>query len=144
MVRSTWDYTDQVGSFLSWCRRVGDDRLRNRPALVAFNADKRYLAELAAPTVPSTFVGPGDPVPALTGEVVVKPNVSAGRTRHRAVHAVHARGGALTEAGVDHTLVTYSAAHGFAVPDNPTYDEAAAARHWEALAELYSSVLATP
>jgi len=51
---------------------------------------------------------------------------------------------ALTEAGVDHTLVTYSAAHGFAVPDNPTYDEAAAARHWEALAELYSSVLATP
>ncbi len=51
---------------------------------------------------------------------------------------------ALTEAGVDHTLVTYAAAHGFAVPDNPTYDEAAAARHWEALAELYSSVLATP
>jgi dienelactone hydrolase len=51
---------------------------------------------------------------------------------------------ALTEAGVDHTLVIYPAAHGFAVPDNPTYDEAAAARHWEALAELYSSVLATP
>ena len=36
---------------------------------------------------------------------------------------------ALTDAGVDHTLVTYPAAHGFAVPDNPTYDEAAAARH---------------
>ena len=51
---------------------------------------------------------------------------------------------ALTEAGLDHTLVTYPAAHGFAVPDNPTYDEAAATRHWEALAELYSSVLATP
>jgi carboxymethylenebutenolidase len=50
---------------------------------------------------------------------------------------------ALTEAGVDHTLVIYPAAHGFAVPDNPTYDEVAAARHWDALAELYSSVLAT-
>ena len=34
--------------------------------------------------------------------------------------------GRLTEADVDHTLVTYPALHGFAVPDNPTYDEAAA------------------
>ena len=48
---------------------------------------------------------------------------------------------ALSEAGVDHTLVTYPAAHGFAVPDNPTYDEAAAARHWEALETLYGSAL---
>ena len=48
---------------------------------------------------------------------------------------------ALTEAGVDHTLVTYPAAHGFAVPDNPTYDEAAAARHWDALQTLYGSAL---
>ncbi|HEU4839870.1 MAG TPA: dienelactone hydrolase family protein [Ilumatobacteraceae bacterium] len=48
---------------------------------------------------------------------------------------------ALTDAGVDHTLVTYPAAHGFAVSDNPTYDEAAATRHWEALAALYGSAL---
>ena len=48
---------------------------------------------------------------------------------------------ALVDAGVEHTLVTYPAAHGFAVPDNPTYDEAAAARHWEALAMLYGSAL---
>jgi carboxymethylenebutenolidase len=48
---------------------------------------------------------------------------------------------ALTEAGVDHTLVTYPALHGFAVPDNPTYDEAAATRHWEALEDLYGSAL---
>ena len=32
--------------------------------------------------------------------------------------------------------------HGFAVPDNPTYDEAAATRHWEALAELFGATLA--
>ena len=50
---------------------------------------------------------------------------------------------ALTEAAVEHTLVTYPAAHGFAVPDNPTYDEAAAARHWVALEELYASKLAS-
>jgi hypothetical protein len=28
------------------------------------------------------------------------------------------------------------------VPDNPTFDEAAATRHWEALEELYGSALA--
>jgi carboxymethylenebutenolidase len=50
---------------------------------------------------------------------------------------------ALVDANVDHTLVTYPAAHGFAVPDNPTYDEAASARHWEALEELYASTLGT-
>jgi carboxymethylenebutenolidase len=49
--------------------------------------------------------------------------------------------GALKDAGVDHTLVTYPALHGFAVPDNPTFDEAAAARHWQALEELYGSAL---
>jgi len=48
---------------------------------------------------------------------------------------------ALTGAGVDHTLVTYDAAHGFAVPDNPTYDKAAEARHWDALEALYGSAL---
>ena len=49
---------------------------------------------------------------------------------------------ALADAGVQHTLVTYPAAHGFAVPDNPPYDEASATRHWQALAELYASSLA--
>ncbi len=48
---------------------------------------------------------------------------------------------ALTDADVDHTLVTYPAAHGFAVPDNPSYDAPAAARHWQALQDLYASTL---
>ena len=48
---------------------------------------------------------------------------------------------ALTAAGVEHTLETYPAAHGFAVPDNPPYDEDAAERHWTALAGLYASAL---
>lgn len=50
---------------------------------------------------------------------------------------------ALSNAGVAHTLVTYPALHGFAVPDNPTYDETAAARHWQALEDLYGSALVT-
>lgn len=44
---------------------------------------------------------------------------------------------ALTDAGVDHTLEFYPAHHGFAVPDNPTYDPQANARHWQALHQLY-------
>ncbi len=51
---------------------------------------------------------------------------------------------ALTDAGVDHTLVTYPAHHGFAVPDSQSYDEAAAARHWQALEELYATALVSP
>jgi carboxymethylenebutenolidase len=48
---------------------------------------------------------------------------------------------ALTAAGVDHTVEFYPAHHGFAVPDNGTYDPAASARHWEALKHLYQSRL---
>ena len=48
---------------------------------------------------------------------------------------------ALTEAGVEHTVEIYPARHGFAVPDNETYDAAAAARHWQALHALYAARL---
>ncbi|MEM6109631.1 dienelactone hydrolase family protein [Mycobacterium sp. 050272] len=48
---------------------------------------------------------------------------------------------ALTAAGVRHTIEWYSAAHGFAVPDNAPYDEAAAQRHWQAMAEVFASAL---
>jgi carboxymethylenebutenolidase len=49
--------------------------------------------------------------------------------------------GALTAAGVDHTVEFYPAHHGFAVPDNPTYDSAAAERHWAALDRFYGAHL---
>jgi carboxymethylenebutenolidase len=48
---------------------------------------------------------------------------------------------ALTNSGVSHTLEFYPAHHGFAVPDNPTYDAEADARHWEALRQLYRDSL---
>ena len=47
----------------------------------------------------------------------------------------------LTEADVSHTIETYQAHHGFAVPDNETYDEAAAERHWHAMDNLFRSAL---
>lgn len=49
--------------------------------------------------------------------------------------------GALTGARVDHTVEFYPARHGFAVPDNPTYDEQASDRHWAVLRELYRARL---
>lgn len=49
---------------------------------------------------------------------------------------------ALTEAGVKHTVEFYPAKHGFAVPDHRSvYDEAAAQRHYQALASFYGSTL---
>ncbi len=47
--------------------------------------------------------------------------------------------GALADARVEFTLEFYPAHHGFAVPDNGTYDAAAAERHWEALGRLYQA-----
>jgi hypothetical protein len=80
LIRSTWDYTDRRDDFVAWARRIGD-ALRNPPELIAWNSDKRYLGELGAagiPVVPTRYVEPGEPPPALEGEVVVKPVVSAG------------------------------------------------------------------
>jgi carboxymethylenebutenolidase len=48
---------------------------------------------------------------------------------------------ALTEAGVTHTIETYPAHHGFAVADNPSYDEAAAERHWKAMEKHFGAAL---
>ena len=47
----------------------------------------------------------------------------------------------LSEAGVRHTIETYQAHHGFAVLDNPSYDAAAAERHWKAMEQFFGSVL---
>jgi hypothetical protein len=98
VVRSVWDYSRRIDEFLAWCSAVGPERLRNRPDLVAFDADKRYLGELGVPIAPTTFVGPGDPLPELMGEVVVKPNVSAGaRDTGRFSPTRHAEALALVE-----------------------------------------------
>jgi carboxymethylenebutenolidase len=48
---------------------------------------------------------------------------------------------ALTAAGVEHTIETYPAGHGFAVPDNAPYDAAADERHWAATKEFFGNYL---
>lgn len=78
--RSPWDYALRHAEFVEWVRRVGAP-LENAPELIAWNSDKRYLGDLAGdgvPVVGTTYVGPGDPVPPIDAEVVVKPTVSGG------------------------------------------------------------------
>lgn len=48
---------------------------------------------------------------------------------------------AFDSAGVHYRIETYPALHGFAVADNPTYDEAAAGAHWQALVEFFTTSL---
>jgi carboxymethylenebutenolidase len=49
---------------------------------------------------------------------------------------------ALSQAAVGYQLELYPGAqHGFTVPDNPSYDEAAAERHWTRLTTLFTEAL---
>lgn len=93
VIRSTWDYAFRHDDFVAWADRVGD-RLHNSPAVVRWNSDKRYLGDLADAgfaVVETTYVEPGDPLPDLDGEVVVKPSVSGGaRDTGRFSPATHA------------------------------------------------------
>jgi hypothetical protein len=86
LVRSTWDYAPRRAEFVAWARRVeAVTPLHNPAAVLAWNTDKRYLAELAAaglPVVPTAWAtaesGSAAALGAWDGDVVVKPVVSAG------------------------------------------------------------------
>jgi len=107
VVRSTWDYAARRDEFLAWTGRAARaTRVLNPPAVLRWNTDKRYLAELqerGIPIVPTRWIAPGDAteIP-FAGEVVVKPSVGAGAmdaARHVSAAAVrehverlHARG----------------------------------------------------
>lgn len=80
VLRSTWDYPGRRDEFVAWAAAV--PRLANPAAVVAWNTDKRYLAELRAagtPVVPTTWLTPGQPwIAPEHGVVVVKPAIGAG------------------------------------------------------------------
>jgi carboxymethylenebutenolidase len=48
---------------------------------------------------------------------------------------------ALTAGGVDHTLETYPAKHGWVLTDTPVYDAACAERHWTSMLALFDGTL---
>lgn len=76
VLRTTWDYAPRREEFLAWTRAV--PRLLNPAATVEANTDKRYLAALDVPVVPTVFLAPGEAFTAPGGEYVLKPTVSAG------------------------------------------------------------------
>ena len=86
-VRSTWDYHRRLPAFLAWARRVeAATALLNGAELMAWNADKAYLAEIAddIATVPTALLDDERLVAGLApvlerwGSVVIKPRVGAG------------------------------------------------------------------
>jgi hypothetical protein len=102
VVRATWDYTHVLPQFLAWTRAVGDDRLLNPPDVIAWNADKRYLADLADAgirTIATQHLPPGAAFAPPPGRFVVKPAVAGGargaqvfdEQRHADAHAHVAR-----------------------------------------------------
>ena len=91
LLRSAWDYTERITEFLAWVERTATlTRLLNPPAVVRWNSDKHYLAELARqdmPIVPSRFCEPAETAALVLeeflaqhaeAELVVKPAVGAG------------------------------------------------------------------
>ena len=89
VIRSCWDYHRRVGEFLSWLDRLATHRIPtwNSRELIGWNADKRYLLDLAragvatVPTIILSRASVNDVVEAAasTGwsRFVVKPSVSA-------------------------------------------------------------------
>lgn len=95
-VRNTWDYAGRREEFLRWASSV--PRIVNRPEVLRWTTDKRYLRDLeraGLPVVPTLVVEAGDALPGrLPDEVVVKPaigvgSVDAGRHRDHAGAEAH-------------------------------------------------------
>ncbi|MEU8968909.1 hypothetical protein AB0D11_06465 [Streptomyces monashensis] len=83
VIRSTWDYSWRAAEFEEWVERVAArTRLANPASVVRWSMDKRYLGELAAagvPTVPTSYIAPGEAIRLPTGhEYVIKPTSGAG------------------------------------------------------------------
>jgi hypothetical protein len=80
VVRWTFDYTRKRDDFLGWAESLGD-RVRNPLPILRWSSDKSYLGDLAGEglaVVPTQLADPGGRPPELSGEVVVKPSISAG------------------------------------------------------------------
>lgn len=87
VLRSPWDYPERMGELTAWLAHVERaTTLVNPPALVRWNLDKRYLAELAdagVAVVPTAYCDDLDAVRRDLADrgaapVVLKPAISAG------------------------------------------------------------------
>lgn len=112
VIRSAWDYAQRRDEFLEWAARVeAVTRLANPFAVVRWNTDKHYLAELekaGVRVVPTIWLEPERQFSSRAlhtrfpagGEFVIKPAVSAGSIdtgRYTAIDA-QSRGLAISHA----------------------------------------------
>jgi len=83
ILRATSDYAERLDAFLAWMSAIA--HVLNPPAVVAWNADRHYLADLAragVPTVPGEFFAPGERIRLpRSGHVFVGPAVGTGSRR---------------------------------------------------------------
>ncbi len=90
--RSTWDYSDRVGAFSKWLKKVAQQtKIINTLDLMLWNMDKHYLQELIDAGInvaPSLFLEVGEKRSLATildttnwKEAIIKPVVAAG-ARH--------------------------------------------------------------
>ncbi|MGO9044828.1 MAG: hypothetical protein ACLQIK_25340 [Mycobacterium sp.] len=83
ILRATRDYAERLDEFLGWA--TGVRNLLNPPAVVAWNAERRYLGDLddrGVPTVPAEVFAPGERVRwPRTGRVFVGPATGTGTRR---------------------------------------------------------------
>jgi O-ureido-D-serine cyclo-ligase len=93
LLRSTWNYTEDLAKFLGWASAVSaQTRLYNPVAVLRWSTDKRYLFELeraGVPIVPSRITAQGEAwaLPEAA-EFVIKPSVGAGsRGARRFLHS---------------------------------------------------------
>ncbi|MCI4325530.1 MAG: hypothetical protein L3K00_06595 [Thermoplasmata archaeon] len=104
VVRSTWNYHRQRPAFLRWSQRAARQvDLWNRPEVLRWNTDKRYLRELGragVPVVPTLWSFRGRPIDLARSMdehrwpvVVVKPAVSAAGDRTFRIPRAGARRG---------------------------------------------------
>ena len=101
ILRATSDYAERLDAFLAWTNVMAN--VLNPPAVVAWNADRHYLADLAragVPTVPGEFFAPGEPVRVPRGgHVFVGPAVGTGSRRWADRVSAAADAGKLHSAG---------------------------------------------
>jgi hypothetical protein len=100
IVRSPWDYHHRYDEFLQWVNNVSTQtQLLNCEEILTWNTNKVYLGEMieaGIAVIPTTFVASAEEMvqvnDQLSGDVVVKPTVSAGsnntkRHMHQSVEA---------------------------------------------------------
>jgi hypothetical protein len=101
ILRATYDYPSRLDEFLAWT--TGVQNLLNPPAVVSWNVDRRYLANLATrgvPTVPGKVYGPGERAELpRRGSVFVSPTVGTGTRWFSDRSAAAAHAAELQEAG---------------------------------------------